>query len=408
MRTLLCLFLLLCWGRDCRSQQKDDVVVVIVPQAEMKQRKDVVGTIPKYSRLPVLSVSGSWLWVEWEGKNGWLSRKEIVDEKRELEFLAGELKRDPKNPDALLAHAAAWLRNDKPDRAVVDLDQVLAVRKDDARALQLRGEAHSRLQQFREAVADYSEAIRLADEDAATLTKRGDAWVALGEDARGLKDYTRAIELDPNDGLAFGRRGTAKVLTGDYAAALADYNEAIRLNPEDWRAYAGRGFVLTKQGDAARAIEDYTQALRGDPHDVLALQNRGALYEQTGEYADAIADYRRGLAVRPAPAIFYRRLAWVLATCPDAELRDGKVAVEHAIKSCEASDWMNVDDFEALAAALAEVGRLEEAVRWQQKVIAGVYDPARKKSAEAILKTYQDGQPHRQKPKPAAKKESAS
>src|SRR5262249_32011036 len=49
--------------------------------------------------------------------------------------------------------------------------------------------------------------------------------------------------------------------------------------------------------------------------------------------------------------------AWLLATHPDAKIRDGKLAVEEALAACEKSAWNDPRCVDTLAAAYAEVGR---------------------------------------------------
>src|SRR5262249_32526764 len=93
-------------------------------------------------------------------------------------------------------------------------------------------------------------------------------------------------------------------------------------------------------------------------------------------------DHRRALAIydelaRPYPDLVeaHSRSAWIRATSPDAQYRDGKLAVASANRACELTSWRDPGELEVLAAACAEAGDFASAVRWQQKVLALATNP---------------------------------
>jgi hypothetical protein len=58
-------------------------------------------------------------------------------------------------------------------------------------------------------------------------------------------------------------------------------------------------------------------------------------------------------------------LIW--ASCPDARARNGVKAIESATAACELTHWSDASTVEVLAAAYAETGKFDKAVRWQVK-----------------------------------------
>ncbi len=62
-------------------------------------------------------------------------------------------------------------------------------------------------------------------------------------------------------------------------------------------------------------------------------------------------------------------LGWYLATCPDDKLRDGEEARARAYTACEGSNWRDPKDLDVVAAAYAECGQFEDAVKWQTKAL---------------------------------------
>jgi hypothetical protein len=89
-------------------------------------------------------------------------------------------------------------------------------------------------------------------------------------------------------------------------------------------------------------------------------------------------------------------LAWVLAACPNADLRDGPRAVELATRACEATQGKDRIALETLAAAHAECQDFAAAIQWQVRAVALLQgDPAGIAEGRRRLKRYEDGQPYR-------------
>jgi len=83
-------------------------------------------------------------------------------------------------------------------------------------------------------------------------------------------------------------------------------------------------------------------------------------------------------------------LAWLLATCPEDSVRDGKIAVETAKQACELAYWKDAGVIDTLAAAYAEAGEFDSAVAKQQEAtkLAEVNN-TNLNGAEDRLKLYQ-------------------
>ena len=94
----------------------------------------------------------------------------------------------------------------------------------------------------------------------------------------------------------------------------------------------------------------------------------------------------------------YHNIARLRATCPDARYRDGKKAVEIATKACELNGWKDAGSLDLLAAAYAEAGEIEQAIKWENKAIEVA--PANHKFLYLRnLDFYKQGKPHRDEAK---------
>ncbi len=127
----------------------------------------------------------------------------------------------------------------------------------------------------------------------------------------------------------------------------------------------------------------------------------GAGREQAREYGKAVPSYELTTRADPNYALAFNDLAWLQATCPKEDVRNGVHAIKNATKACELTKWQNGNYIDTLAAAYAEAGDFDSAVKRQQEAIdllARNQQRSRKLlEAEARLRLYRLREPyHRQ------------
>ena len=144
------------------------------------------------------------------------------------------------------------------------------------------------------------------------------------------------------------------------------------------------------------AIQEFDQALRFNPDYVEAYYRVGIVLKTTGDVTSAVARWEEGLLRSPHDRTIGVQLAWVLATSPVSELRDGRRAVVLAKRVVEDSADPNLPAIEALAAALARTGDFAQAIALAEKLLA-LHDQdlndSRKERIPRALASYRDGQP---------------
>jgi Tfp pilus assembly protein PilF len=213
-----------------------------------------------------------------------------------------------------------------------------------------------------------------------------------------LADYSAAPRLDSGQADAYIKRGNAWAARSEYDRALVDYSMALRLDPGFADAYLNRGVAWWNKKEYDRALADYSAALRLDPGQADAYVNRGAAWAAKGEYDRALADYSAALRLDPEYADAYNNRAWLWATCPDAKHRDGKRAVASATRACELSGWKEAAHIGSVAAASAEAGEFEAAVKWQSQANERYADAGDEKKGEERLRLYRVRRPYRETP----------
>jgi tetratricopeptide (TPR) repeat protein len=127
-----------------------------------------------------------------------------------------------------------------------------------------------------------------------------------------------------------------------------------------------------------------------------AQYNLGCSYLLLGRMDEVILHYKKALEIQPGYTEVQRNLAWVLATCPQAALRNGKEAVELAEQANQPAGGGDPSVLCILAAAYAEAGRFSEAVETAQQALrlAGAQSKTLLAGQlQAQLQLYQAGKP---------------
>jgi tetratricopeptide (TPR) repeat protein len=262
--------------------------------------------------------------------------------------------------------------------------------------LQLRGEV------------DLPPADRLMGE-VGGLLKNAAAYETRGSqalDARRWPDAVRelrqAVAIAPGNGFTRLNLGTALYMSGDTSGALEQYQAAVRLRPDLAKAHFAIGVIRESSGQDAEAIGAFETAVRNDPGYVEARFSLANALRRTGRVRESLPHYQEVIRISPAvsqasfgyamglvrlgeyqqarerlerdvqtfpgqPGIAHA-LARLLAAAPDDRVRDGARALGLA-EALKRSQPDSQEVTETLAMALAEVGRFDEAVKWQTEAI---------------------------------------
>ena len=88
--------------------------------------------------------------------------------------------------------------------------------------------------------------------------------------------------------------------------------------------------------------------------------------------------------------------SWFLSTIPQDSYRDGKKALELALKAAQATDYKESFILSTLAAAYAEIGDFENALKFAQKALELVKDEKQKEELKNELESYKQNKPIRE------------
>lgn len=244
---------------------------------------------------------------------------------------------DPGDRAARLAWARALAWSGQEARALTELDAMLDVDRSDSQALLALGEVYEIAGRASEARERYLEVVSLPAEagDAARAHERlAGLAIGAGDGAAAIEQLRRALELEPTLPGASERLGTLLGQAGAFREAAMAFEAAVRSEPTALSPRFGLAMSLLldeRPAAARRSLEDGIVALA----ESLPLEHL---------------------------------LARVLAAASDGEVRDGERAERLAREVYRARP--SADHAETVAMALAENGRFDEALEWQERALS--------------------------------------
>jgi tetratricopeptide (TPR) repeat protein len=188
------------------------------------------------------------------------------------------------------------------------------------------------------------------------------------------KDVESALKK-PGDMLemieALDLRAVISAQAGDYGQAIHDLEELAKVAPKNPDLLYKLGLLYEMDKQSRKAIEKFTAVLALDDKDKneQVYRSRGDCYLNIGDQAAAIGDYEKAYKLSADDAGLLNNFSWVLATAPDAKLRDGKRALEMGLKACEKTSYKRPHILSTLAAAYAETGDFDNAKKWSAEAV---------------------------------------
>jgi tetratricopeptide (TPR) repeat protein len=250
----------------------------------------------------------------------------------------------------------ALFKQGETEQAMAQYRLVLASKPDDAAAHYNLGLAYFRKGEVEQAIAQYRKALESAPDSAETLVTLGIALAKKGETDAAIAQYRKALASAPENAGALSNLGNALLLQGDLDGAMACFKKAAALNPGQVEAWYNLGNGFLQKGDLDQAIASYRQAMKINPRYADTCANLGVAYFQQGETRKAMESWQQALAINPNQIYVQNNLAWLLATTPDASLRNGAKALALAAQANQLSGNSNSAVLHTLAAAYAEAG----------------------------------------------------
>jgi Flp pilus assembly protein TadD len=185
---------------------------------------------------------------------------------------------------------------------------------------------------------------------------------------------------------------------GNERAATFCFKSLIYIWPDDPETQTRFATFLLAQKQFEQALPHLEKALQLRPT-ARAHYHLAVARTLMGQSAAAVQHYRQALQIEPDWIVAMNDLAWIYATSPNNDVRNGAEALRLAERARDLSGGKEARYWGTLDAAYADNGRFEEAIRAAEQARSLAQSTGQSELVEAAekrLRLYQQRQPYRE------------
>ena len=175
--------------------------------------------------------------------------------------------------------------------------------------------------------------------------------------------WADTVQKQPKNSRARNNYASDLLKTGQAKVAAEHLQVAVNVAPDFAEAHANLGVALATLQQYPEATTHFERAVAIDPFYTAAFENMAEAYGAQNQLAKAAKYFLKALDQKPDDVALLNKAAWILATAIDPTARDGAHAIvlgQHAVELTKRQDASSLD---TLAAAFAETGRFDEAMK---------------------------------------------
>ncbi len=315
---------------------------------------------------------------------GILTFQRNVDYQSELSIWEDTVAKAPGNAGAHNSLGLVLVGRGQLDEAIAHYRKALEIKPDDVGAHNNLGLVLADRGQLDEAIAHYRKVLDIEPDSAQAHSNLGLALAEQGRLDEAIVHLRKTTELSPRFAESHFNLANALAKLGQFDEMAAEYHKAMEINPEFADAYNNLGIALGRYGWFDEAMAHFQRGLELKPDYTDARNNLSFTRSLREELLKVLAGRRESLRSHPDDIVLLNETAWVLATNPNASIRNGAEAVELAQRAVQLSDGREPAVLGTLAAAYAEAGRFSEAVQAARTALQLAAEQNKQPLAESI------------------------
>jgi tetratricopeptide (TPR) repeat protein len=276
-------------------------------------------------------------------------------------------------PDLVEAHnnlGHCLLHAGRLDDAIAQFEIAVQMRPGSVNYRNALGAAYAKKGMWNPAIAQFEKSIDIEPGLAEAHNDLGFCLLQTGRVDDAIAEHRIAVGLEPHSADFLVALANALCQKGSFDEAALEYKKALQLRPDDAEALNNLGYCLQQTGHTDDAIAQYQKAIEIQPDLAGAYFSLGNAYREKKMAGQALNAYEKAIELAPQFVPAQLNLAWMLATWPDATIRNGAKAVALAKHLNDLAQGHDPKILRALAAACAETGKFTEASSTAKQALA--------------------------------------
>lgn len=302
----------------------------------------------------------------------------------------------PWNPRAHLNYAHALNEAGFQAAAIEHYRTTIALAPFDPKAYNNLGVLLGAQNRIQESLELLRKAILLNPSEPNYYINLGVTLMRKGSIDNGMICFRRALELNPNLASGYNNLGQAMHSKREPLKAIDYFRKAITLQPEDSLFHSNLGYALLDVGRTDQALDELQIGTKLNPDHTEGQSDLAWALHRLHRDPQAVAVLRQVLASNPDHIVAIFRLSWLLATSPEASLRNGPEALRLAEQVLAKDPSRSPDILDLVAAAQAECGSFVEAIALLKEALGKAHDPIKIPEMQNRLSLYQRHQPYQE------------
>ncbi len=210
------------------------------------------------------------------------------------------LQKDSRNGELHYLLGKAYLNDDKPELALMELKTVNQIGQfgghlPEAEFRKTIAKLYRRFGQTEEALKEYLVLMKLEPNEADHYFESGQLFEDREKTDRAIEFYRKAIEIDERHSASHFRLGYLLYRGKHSVEAKQELETAIKYGPENYKAHYYLGRILKENRDYVAALVSFEKAQRDQSFKVKALVERGSCYMSLNSLDKAVTELERAL-----------------------------------------------------------------------------------------------------------------